>query len=191
MHWYTVALFNIYALFTVQYNTVSFLVFYDALHVSKIFICSTTALIRVFLSQCSTLLCCCGHGPDCTDSVISTVTWLRDGKSRVRIREGVKRFFPNFQTGSGVPTSPLPWVPGILSQEVKWFGWEAKLSPPLSVGVKNKCSCTTLHMHSWHVHRQLYLFVCIILHSLSDFKVAPFKDVPPQISRVYCMVVPP
>lgn len=74
MHRYVVALFNIYALFTVQYTTVCFLVFYGVLHVSKIFICSTTAVTLVFLSQCSIRLCCGGQGPDCTDSVICTVT---------------------------------------------------------------------------------------------------------------------
>ena len=46
------------------------------------------------------------------------------------------------------------------------------------------------YVPSWLVHRQLYLFVCIILQSPSDFKVVAFKDVPPQISSVYYIVVP-
>jgi hypothetical protein len=57
----------------------------------------------------------------------------------IRLPVGARDFslFRSVQTGSGVPQSPIQWVPRILSPGVKWQGLEANHSPPASAEVKN------------------------------------------------------
>jgi len=58
-------------------------------------------------------------------------------------RAGIFLFVTTSRTAL-VPTQhPIHWVPGALSLEVKWMGFEADLSPPSSPKVKNVWSYTS------------------------------------------------
>jgi hypothetical protein len=107
------------------------------------------------------------------DGSVSTVTWLRAGRSGFDSRQGLGIFL--FTTASrpamGPTQPPIQWVTGVFSPGIKRPGREADHSPPSSAEVKERAE---LYLHSpVHLHgvmlglkkaqRQLYLLLFCLL----------------------------
>jgi len=71
---------------------------------------------------------------DVWGSSVSVVTRLRIG----RPEQGIL-----FATASRPALGPTKWVPGSISQDVKWPGREAAYSPLSSAEVKHTCNYTS------------------------------------------------